>query len=433
MTTLAGNAIRTEKWVAGDAGLGWMNALTGELLPLADPTCPRLEVDDQLFTRYPCVARVAPGQGFDFYLRMTNGGTNPTTEIRVVDVFPHAGDTGVILTGEDRGTQWQQPPTLLSDVTLDGSGALEVGYSGDTTPCTTSLDRPPTACPAGSWVAGRDASTAAFAAAITFDGGLRPGGTTALRFRMAAPPAPPEPSQDMVAWNSFAHTELFSDNGRTVQLPATEPLKTGVALVFGDLTVRKVVVDSPATGPFGFTYRCSLRPEGPDRRPGLAVEVAGGEFTLGDDETLTLTNLPARATCAVWESDGAGLISDADGEANAKSADIPVAGEAEIPVLTVTNRAAPSPSPSPSGPTDSPSPDPSSSSSPTPSSATTGGSPSEGGGSGGSDSGSDDGGGDEILSQTGASTVVTVVAALAGLLVLAGIATLSVSVRRRRS
>ena len=48
-------------------------------------------MDAVSFTRYPCVARVAPGQGFDFYLRMTNAGTNPATEIRVVDVFPHSG------------------------------------------------------------------------------------------------------------------------------------------------------------------------------------------------------------------------------------------------------------------------------------------------------------------------------------------------------
>ncbi len=188
-----------------------------------------------------------------------------------------------------------------------------IGYTADTTPCTTLLDRPPTACPDGSWVPGRDSATAAFTAGITFDdGGLRPGGSTSLRFRMAAPPAPTNPSQDMVAWNSFAHTEFFADNGRTVQLPATEPLKTGVALVFGDLTVRKVVVDSPAAGPFTFVYRCTVRPEGADGDPGPPVEVATDEFTLGADQSQTLTNLPARATCAVWETDAAGLVGDAD-------------------------------------------------------------------------------------------------------------------------
>ena len=107
---MAGNAFRTEKWVAGDDSLGWMNSLTKELVPLEDPGCPRLDVDGQLFTRYPCVARVTPGQGFDFYLRLTNAGTNPATEVRVVDVFPAPGDTGVILTGESAKPSGQQAP-----------------------------------------------------------------------------------------------------------------------------------------------------------------------------------------------------------------------------------------------------------------------------------------------------------------------------------
>jgi hypothetical protein len=64
-----------------------------------------------------------------------------------------------------------------------------------------------------------------------------------------------------------------------------------------------------------------------------------------------LIALPVRATCAVWESDGGGLIGDADAEDNAKTADFPVGGEAEIPVVTITNRAAPSPSPTPTDPT----------------------------------------------------------------------------------
>ena len=42
VTTLAGNAIRTEKWVAGDTSLGWMNSITGDLFPIDDPACPRL-------------------------------------------------------------------------------------------------------------------------------------------------------------------------------------------------------------------------------------------------------------------------------------------------------------------------------------------------------------------------------------------------------
>ena len=437
VTTLAGNAIRTEKWVAGDPGLGWMDSLTGELRKIDDPDCPRLEVGDESFTRYPCVARVAPGQGFDFYLRLTNSGTNPASQIRVVDVFPHSGDTGVLLTGEERGTQWQQPPTLLSPVSLAGTGTLDVGYSAETSPCTRELDRPPAGCGAGSWTPTYDQSTQSFRALIDFQPGLAPGGTTALHFRMAAPPAPTDPVQDMIAWNSFAHTEFFSDSGRTVQLPATEPIKTGVALVFGDLTIRKLVVGSPADGPFAFDYRCVLRPEGPDGQPGAEVEVARGGFSLRAGESVTRTALPARATCSVWEADSAGLISDADGEANAKTATIPVGGQADIPVVTITNRAAP-PTPTPS-PTPSESPTPTPSSTPTPSTTPTptrGSTPSSGPSAsstspppGGGTTTPPPSGGD--LASTGASTALTVFAGLAAVLLLAGLIMSQIAAARR--
>ena len=123
---------------------GLAEQLTGELLPLEDPSCPRLDVDGQVFTRYPCVARVAPGQGFDFYLRLTNSGTNPATEVRLVDVFPAPGDTGVILTGEQRGTEWEQAPTLLGPVSLAGPGQLAASYTTAHTPVCTDRPEPPT-------------------------------------------------------------------------------------------------------------------------------------------------------------------------------------------------------------------------------------------------------------------------------------------------
>lgn len=360
VTTLAGNAIRTEKWVAGDTSLGWLNSITGDLLEIGDPSCPRLVVDDVEYTRYPCVARVAPGQGFDFYLRMTNSGTNPATQIRVVDVFPAPGDTGVILTEEDRGTQWSQAPTLLGPVTREGPGTLALTYSDDNPACTTDLNRPPTACPAEAWSETYDPAATAFRGFVDFPGeGLAPGGSTALRFRMKAPDAPTDPIQNQVAWNSFAHTEFFADNGRIVQLPPTEPIKTGVALVFGDFTVSKAVEGSAEDGPFSFAYRCTVTPEAPGGETAEPVEVSTGTFQLAAGGFLTVSALPARGTCTVWETDTAGLISDADGEENAKSVAVPVGGSAEVPTVAITNRAAP---PTPTPP---PTPNPTPSASPT--------------------------------------------------------------------
>ena len=166
---------------------------------------------------------------------------------------------------------------------------------------------------------------------------------------MKAPDAPADPIQNEVAWNSFAHTEFFDDNGRTVQLPATEPIKTGVALVYGDFTVTKAVTGSAADGPFSFAYRCRVTPEAPGGETAEPVEVSTGSFQLAAGEPLTITARPARGSCLVWETDTAGLISDADGEANAKRVTVPVGGSADVPTVAITNRAAPpTPTPTPS-------------------------------------------------------------------------------------
>ncbi len=410
VTTLAGNAVGAAKWVSGDTSLGWLNSVTGELYDVGDPACPRLSVGGESFTRYPCVARVAPGQGFDFYVRVTNAGTNPATEIRIVDVFPAPGDTGVVLTGEERGTQWDQSPTLLGPVALAGVGNLAAAYSSSDPTCTLDLSRPPGTCPAGSWDPAYDPASSAFRGIITFPGGLGPGDTTALRFRMAAPAAPTNGIQNEVAWNSFAHTEFFSDSGTIVQLPATEPIKTGVAMVFGDVTTHKRVVDSDVAGPFGFAYRCTVVPE-TAAGPGAPVEVAAGEFELAADQSLTLTTVPARASCRVWETDSAGLVSDTDGEANAKTVTVPVGGTDEVPTVTVVNRAQPTTSPTVS-----------------PSSGPSNGTPT----AGPSGVGPTDGPPDGSLPDTGAPESLLPLGILGVLLLLGGAGVIAVASRRNR-
>lgn len=427
-TTLAGNAIRTEKWVAGDTTLGWMNSLTGSLLPIGDPGCPRLDVDGVSFTRYPCVARVAPGQGFDFYLRMTNAGTNPATEIRVVDVFPAPGDTGVILTGESRGTQWKQAPILLGPLALVGPGSLAAAYTTASPACTTDLNRPPVACAAGAWSDAYASNAAAFRGLVTFTDPLGPGGSTALRFRMQAPPVPIDPVDDMVAWNSFAHTEFFREaGGRIVQLPATEPIKTGVAMVFGSLTVQKVLADGATGGPFALHYRCTVTPEGPAGQaldPVVAVE---DDFTLDGGENVTFTGIPARASCSVWETDAAGLLSDTLGEANAKVVTIPVNRTETVPVVSVTNRAQPTMPTTSTASTTSATPSTTAPTTPpTTSPTTTGSSPS------GTSASSPPAASAGQLGATGLSPVVAWIAVLGVVLLVAGgVLVLSTRLRRR--
>ncbi len=214
---MAGNAFRTEKWVAGDDSLGWMNSLTKELLPLEDPGCPRLDVDGQVFTRYPCVARVAPGQGFDFYLRLTNSGTNPATEVRLVDVFPAPGDTRCVRRRASAAPSGSRRPPCSGRSCLAGTGELAGSYTTAAPPvCTDDLNRPAVRLRRrGLGSADYDPAATAFRAFVTFPATdlLGPGASSALRFRMAAPPAPTNPEQNEIAWNSFAHTDFFLDNG----------------------------------------------------------------------------------------------------------------------------------------------------------------------------------------------------------------------------
>ena len=75
--------------------LGWMNSHhQGTGLPLEDPGLPAAGCGRPTVHPLPVRGQGRPGQGFDFYLRLTNAGTNPATEVRLVDVFPAPGDTG---------------------------------------------------------------------------------------------------------------------------------------------------------------------------------------------------------------------------------------------------------------------------------------------------------------------------------------------------
>ena len=316
VTTGEGNAFRTQKWVAGDPALGWLDTLSRAVVPVDDPACPVLVLGAQHFTRYPCVGRVLPGNGFDFFLQLVNAGTNPATEVRVVDVFPHPGDTGVLLTGQSRGTQWTQSPTLLTPVVLTGKGTADIGYATGAA-CTTDLGPAPAACAPGEWGGGFSAGASAFRAIITFPPTerLQPGESTGLRFRMDAP-ANPASATDEVAWNSFAHTEFFQSGAAVAQLPATEPIKVGIAIVYGGLTITKTVDDPSGASAgleFDIQYDCTVVPE----RGGDPVTVASGTVTVADGASARVDSVPAGATCAVWEPDARGLVSNVPDRATA--------------------------------------------------------------------------------------------------------------------
>ena len=322
ITTLAGDEFRASKWVAGDPSLGWLNA-GGAPIAIGASQCPSYDFNGRLYTRFPCKARVLPGQVYDYLIVGVNRGTNDLSQLVIVDGLPVQGDTGVWLTGQSRGTQWNNRPLLAGPVTnVEGYGGVTTGYStarfGSQSFCNANLRPPPNdTCPESAFSAGPGTNATGFRTVLDFPDGqrLQPGGSVTLTWQMMAPTTLTTNLSDPIAWNSFALRPTTASGSTTQVLPATETIKVGVAMPMGDFRVTKEVVGLPTGVPlddFEFAYRCDLT-----LADGTSAQSAQGTFQVGDGETYTSPKIPAGSTCRVWETDTQGGDSNLDGEANA--------------------------------------------------------------------------------------------------------------------
>ncbi|WP_353940597.1 DUF5979 domain-containing protein [Streptomyces sp. HUAS MG91] len=339
LTTEAGTAFDADKWITGNADLGFYNSLTGEYIPVGDARCPNLVSGGATYTRYPCTALVLPGQNYRQLITVDNIGTNPATDYDLLDVLPFVGDTGVLLGESDRGTEWDPRPRLAGPVTLDGPGTLGAEYTTTPQPCRDEVPTPRRNCADATWSGDWTADDTAFFTHIDFDGGLAPGDGFTLSFPMSSPTDLTDKGSrnDLsLAWNSFANKETVQVGGGSVTLPVTEPPKSGIGMVFGTLRVDKTVTHAPngdTTGPYGIEYDCVVTP---DIGKPVSVRHGTGEITPG--KPFTVTDVPAGAVCRVWETDTDGATSDHAGEANAASVTIRPETTTDAPsVVDVTN------------------------------------------------------------------------------------------------
>jgi uncharacterized repeat protein (TIGR01451 family) len=354
VTVAAGASFASRLWVAGTPALGWYNQLTGELAPVGGSGCLSLQANGRTYTTNPCIALVNPGELFHYVLRVQNAGTEDALRMTVIDTFPAPGDTGVL--GADRGTEWATAPTLAGPAVYNGKATGEIGYTSGTV-CTDDLflDGPP--CPAGSWDDPPSVSTKALRLSAVFDP-LPPGGTVDVYFSMTAPAVVPHVSDPTVAYNSIAHAEVTEPApGQTRVLAPLEPLKVGVATMYGNLQVVKQIGENPGNVPvdgvtFTFAYNCTLTSGAPS---------ASGEVTATSTTPGVVTEIPAGATCKVWETDTHGGVPSAT-EANPTVVVIKPSLTPDDPVLssvTVTNDfPLTPPSPPPPSPPSPPSPPP---------------------------------------------------------------------------
>ena len=152
ITPLAGNAVDARKWSAGNPLLGFYNADSGQIVGTDDPSCPKFTdvsvSPSVVYTRYPYAAIVNPGETMKNIIRIVNTGSTRVTRVVAVDGLPVLGDTGVLLTGDQRGTQWSERPTMLTEVTPEGSASgITTDYTANQFPgasfCTANLNPAP--------------------------------------------------------------------------------------------------------------------------------------------------------------------------------------------------------------------------------------------------------------------------------------------------
>lgn len=306
VTVSAGANFASRKWVAGNPDLGWYNTATGLPVPIGGGGCLSLAANGRTYTTNPCIALVNPGEMFHYVLRVQNAGTEDALQMTIIDTFPAPGDTGVL--GAARGTEWATAPTLTGPAVYNGPSNGEIGYTSGIA-CTDDLflDDPP--CPAGAWNGTWDASNTALRMAATFDPApLPPGGTVDVYFSMTTPAVVPRVSDPTIAWNSIAHAEITEPApGQERVLTPLEPLKVGVATMYGNLQVIKEIGRNPAFLPlantaFEFAYECTMT----NGMVGSAGTVTATRTTPG-----LVTAIASGSTCEVWETETHGGITDA--------------------------------------------------------------------------------------------------------------------------
>jgi fimbrial isopeptide formation D2 family protein/uncharacterized repeat protein (TIGR01451 family) len=337
VTTKAGAAFQARKWVSGTDALGWYDNATQEPVAVGDASCPSLTQGGRTYTAYPCVALVGPGDQFHYLMRMVNSGTEPATDMRVIDRFPVQGDKGVVLSSTDRGTQWDHRPTLASEPTLVGSGSLTTTYAdSEAELCTADLAMT-NACGSGTWTSPYGADAVGMQLRVHWSTPLAPGQGVSIVFAMDAPLDVTQVADPTVAWNSFGHAEITKrSNGQTRVLPPTEPIQVGVALAYGTLAVTKQVGDNPGHLPvedtaYAIDYSCTITPVGHGPH-----DVGHGTLMVKPGETATVQHLPAGATCQVWEPDADGGVSNHPTDDPAVVTIAPQLGSSPAPAAAVT-------------------------------------------------------------------------------------------------
>jgi uncharacterized repeat protein (TIGR01451 family) len=269
------------------------------------------------FYRTPCLVRTRPRGTETWRLRVTNTGNLPTASATIVDVLPHAGDTGTSRSqsGSARGSVWATE--YLGDLDLTGlpAGATSTvryllagetcAYTGDPR----SADPFGTGCAEDVWTPADEVEDLGLVRGVRVDldlsaRNLQPGETVTATFRTRSATSydPAAADVDAPAWNTMVVTTA-SVTSAGLDHETLEPNRAGVAVSRAYALGDRVWLDEDGDGRQGadepgvpgVTVR--LYPAGSDRPAAETTTDADGrylfdllpagdyrvEFVLGDD------------------------------------------------------------------------------------------------------------------------------------------------------
>jgi uncharacterized repeat protein (TIGR01451 family) len=187
---------------------------------------------DTDYSRYPAFGWTVPGGNADYKLIVKNTGNITMKNIKIIDILPFVGDRGVI-DPSARLTQWR--PNLADPITAPMG--VTVYYSTVSNPCRDEVKQPadaspfPSGCVSASWSATPPVDiTTVQSIKIDFGATTIAGGDSLIfNWPMRAPVN--APTNNEIAWNSFAFVGTRADNNQS--LLAAEPIKVGIKVQAG--------------------------------------------------------------------------------------------------------------------------------------------------------------------------------------------------------
>ncbi|MBZ0290411.1 MAG: hypothetical protein K8I30_22490, partial [Anaerolineae bacterium] len=153
---------------------------------------------DSGYSVYPASGLTIPSGRVDYRLTIINRGNIPVNNVKVIDILPFVGDTGVQDT-RPRNSAWR--PVLTGPVSAPAG--VTVYYSTSSNPCRPQIiPSGPAGCTAPNWTLLPPADiTTVYSLRFDFSGNLAPGQSFVFNWTMKAPANAPDGT---IAWNSFA-------------------------------------------------------------------------------------------------------------------------------------------------------------------------------------------------------------------------------------